>query len=462
MPPPPRERIWVPRVVAGCPAAEAEGSVDSRAVPQPLRAATRCLLVVAGAVGLVVLAGDAAVAQAPSGGEAITGRLVDASGQPVAGVRLEVRQDGDAVGETTSGADGVWRVPVPGAGQYEVELDAGTLPEGLAPRDPERTVLPRVLVFEGREKAVVFPLGAGETEQPSRFERFAQLAFSGLRIGLVVGVSAIGLSLIFGTTGLTNFSHGELLTFGALVTWWANARTGLGLPFVLAALVGVSAGGLFGGAQDRLLWGPLRRRRVGLISAMVVSIGLSIFLQNVYLLVFGGQPRPYRQYAAQKPVDLGLLSVPPKELVIVAVCSVVLAGVALALQRTRLGTAVRAVADNKDLAAASGIDVGRVIRTVWVSGAALAALGGVMLGLTEQVQWNMGFRFLLVMFAAVVVGGLGTAYGPILGGLLIGLVSEFSTYWFPSDFKIVFALAVLVIVLLVRPQGILGVRERIG
>ncbi|MCZ7529560.1 MAG: branched-chain amino acid ABC transporter permease [Acidimicrobiia bacterium] len=142
--------------------------------------------------------------------------------------------------------------------------------------------------------------------------------------------------------------------------------------------------------------------------------------------------------------------------------AVALIGVSVLLQRTRIGTAIRAVSDNRDLSEASGIDVERVILVVWIVCGALAALGGVLLGLTESVQWDMGLRILLVMFAAVILGGLGSAYGAMLGGILVGVVSEVSTYWFPTDYKVVFALGALILVLLVRPQGIMGVRERIG
>jgi branched-chain amino acid transport system permease protein len=132
------------------------------------------------------------------------------------------------------------------------------------------------------------------------------------------------------------------------------------------------------------------------------------------------------------------------------------------LTMTRLGKSMRAVADNRDLAESSGIDVERVILSVWVLGGALTAVGGVFLGVIESVDYLMGFRLLLLMFAGVVLGGLGSAYGAMLGGLVVGFVSEVSTVWFSSQIKYVWALLVLIIILLVRPQGILGRRERFG
>ena len=127
-----------------------------------------------------------------------------------------------------------------------------------------------------------------------------------------------------------------------------------------------------------------------------------------------------------------------------------------------MGKAMRAVADNKDLAESSGIDVDRVIGFVWASGAGLAALGGILQGLSEQVSFQMGFQLLLLMFAGVTLGGLGTAYGALVGSLVVGIAMEVSTLWIPSEFKTVVALSILIIVLLVRPQGILGQAERVG
>ena len=123
---------------------------------------------------------------------------------------------------------------------------------------------------------------------------------------------------------------------------------------------------------------------------------------------------------------------------------------------------MRAVADNSDLAESSGIDVQRVIRVTWIVGAGLAGLGGVMFGISEQVQWDMGFKLLLLIFAAVVLGGLGTAFGAMLGGFIVGVAVEMSTLWIAVEFKTAVALGILIAMLLVRPQGLLGVKERIG
>jgi neutral amino acid transport system permease protein len=214
--------------------------------------------------------------------------------------------------------------------------------------------------------------------------------------------------------------------------------------------------------QDRGLWAWLRRRGTGLIAMMIVSIGLSIFLRYLFLYIFGGETRSYNQYITQNAIELGPIGLPPRDLWGMLIAIVVLLLTAFALLRTRIGKATRAVADNPSLAAASGIDVERVIRTVWVAGAALAALAGVLLGVSQQVNWQMGFQVLLLIFAAVTLGGLGTAFGALVGSIVVGVFIQMSTLVVAPELKNVGALAILILVLLVRPQGILGRRERIG
>jgi branched-chain amino acid transport system permease protein len=223
-------------------------------------------------------------------------------------------------------------------------------------------------------------------------------------------------------------------------------------------IVGGAAGGLF----DAGVWRPLRRRKTGLISMMVASIGLSLLFRYVFLYQFGGRTRPYGNYFAQRAVDIGPISVAPRDLWSIGISLTVLIVVGLLLQMTRIGKGMRAVADNPDLAASSGIDVDRVVLFVWITGGALAALGGVLLGLGEQVSWEMGFKQLLLIFAGVTLGGLGTAYGALVGSFIIGLVVQVSTVWVPPELNAVTALAVLIGILLIRPQGILGQAERIG
>ncbi|MDQ3353386.1 MAG: branched-chain amino acid ABC transporter permease, partial [Actinomycetota bacterium] len=159
---------------------------------------------------------------------------------------------------------------------------------------------------------------------------------------------------------------------------------------------------------------------------------------------------------------LGPVAIAPKDIFSIILSLAVLAAVGLALLRTKAGKAMRAVADNPDLAASSGIDVERVILLVWFFGGGLAALGGVLLGLTEQVSWQMGVQLLLLMFAGVILGGLGTAFGALVGSFVVGVFIQLSTLVVAPELKNVGALAILILILLVRPQGLLGQPERLG
>lgn len=395
-------------------------------------------------------------------GESIRGNL-NHDGQPVPGVTITVSTAGQVVGSVHSSDDGSWAVPVPGPGTYRVEIDVASLPAGVALRNPDRSVLEGVEVRAGQQKAILFPLGEREVERSGALTRLLNLAAKGLTYGAIVALASVGLSLIYSVTGLINFAHGEVVTFGAVIALFLNASVfGPRLHLLWAVLPALALTALLGAGLERGLFGPLRRRRTGRVALIVVSIGLSLFLRHLYLLFIGGAPHAYEQYAVQAQQSWGPISLPLKDVVIVGVCLAVLAGVGLMLQRTRLGTEMRAVADDKHLAEASGINVDRVILHTWVLGATLAGLGGILLGITQTVQWDMGFVLLLTMFAAVVLGGIGTAFGAAVGGLIIGVATEASTFWLPVEFKVVVALGVLILVLLVRPQGLFGLRERVG
>jgi neutral amino acid transport system permease protein len=282
-----------------------------------------------------------------------------------------------------------------------------------------------------------------------------------VKFGLIIAMAAIGLSLIFGTTGLINFAHAELVTFGAVAAWYLNT-SGPQLHIVFAGAIAIAITALIGGGLEVGLWRPLRHRRTGLFQMLVITIGLSLFARHIILLFFGGRSKPYIDYRVQQGIEIGPVTITPRDLIVMGLSVLVLVLVATLLQRSRLGKATRAVADNLDLAESSGIDVERIIVVVWIVGAGLAATGGIFLGLVTSVSWNMGFQLLLLMFAAIILGGLGNAYGAMVGGIVVGLVTEVSTVWISSELKTATALLVLILVLLFRPQGILGTRERIG
>jgi neutral amino acid transport system permease protein len=400
--------------------------------------------------------------------EGVQGTLRDPDREPLPGVVVTVTRDGSEIGSATTGEDGSWTVPVPEPGTYTVTLDTSTLPEGIAPSTVGGEVLEGVVVRPGATQGVIFQLGAGEPgeETGSGGVSFdvglaAQLLVEGIKFGAIIAITAVGLSLVFGTTKLINFAHGEYVTIGAVAAYFLSTSPG-NVPLVLAALLAMVVAAAVSGGFEVAMWRPLRRRGTGLIQMFIVAIGLSLLLRHIILIVFGSRRRQYDEFTLQSAWDLGLFRITPRDLVITLLSFAILLAVAFMLQRTQIGKAMRAVNDNSDLAKASGIDVERVILVVWLLGGALAGLGGVFFGLTQAVYPDMGFTLLLLMFAAVILGGLGNAYGAMLGALVIGIVSQMSTLWFPASLQYMWALLAMIIVLLVRPQGILGRRERVG
>ncbi|WP_249265305.1 branched-chain amino acid ABC transporter permease [Pseudonocardia sp. Ae505_Ps2] len=427
-------------------------------------------------LGALTLSGTAAAATAPTDpapaspgavapfqqadGIDVSGTLRDQNGQPLPNVRITAERDGAPAGETRSQANGRWTLTVPGAGSYLFRLDEASLPPGTEVLQGETTRE----VTAGSLNTVVFRFGAEvEGAATGGFATFLRLLVDGIRFGLVIGISAVGLSLIFGTTGLTNFAHGEMVTIGAVIAWFINV--GGGVQLIPATIVAMLIGALLGAANELGIWRRLRRRGAGLIAQLVVSIGLSIALRYLVLIIFGGRSESFADYTGQTVRNYGPIALTDKDLSAIVIAIVVLVAVALLLQKTRIGKAMRAVSDNRDLAASSGINVDRVVLFVWMLGGALATLGGVLFALSElssTVQYEMGFRLLLLMFAGVILGGLGTAYGALLGCLIVGILVQLSTLVLPLDLKYLGGLAVLIVILVFRPQGLLGSRARIG
>ncbi|ROR66087.1 branched-chain amino acid ABC transporter permease [Agrococcus jenensis] len=468
---------------------------------RPRRSGLRRAIAVALAVMGMVAGGATAVAAAPL---ATTEQpapfnfngIVRDGQTPLEGVEITVT--GDGVEETVAtGADGRWIVGVPAAGTYTVSIDTATLPDGVTLRDAS---------FESREfevggstsVGVLFPFASadgapapspsgggspgdgGASGAPTTGEGAApggeastgaasndfgsQLLsriISGLNFGLLLALAAIGITLIFGTTGVNNFAHGELLTFGGVVFY--ATTTLVNWPVWIAIIVTLVASAALGWVHDWGIFKPLRRRRVGLVQVLIVTIGLSIALRYMFQFLIGGgteglsvDPGPV--------LEVGPVLMRTSNVVSTVIAIVVLIAVGLFLTRTRIGKATRAVSDNASLAAASGIDVDRVIRIVWVLAGLLTGGAGILYTyfIGANIKWDVGFTILLLLFAGVTLGGLGSAFGALVGAVVIGLVTEISTLFLAPDLRYAIALLVLILVLLFRPQGILGRRERIG
>jgi len=382
--------------------------------------------------------------------------------KPVAGVKVSVANlAGMAIGEGVTDSSGSATISVPAKDNYVVTLDVASLPSGVTLVEGTKTVVNIVKdAFTTNQKRVTFFAGTSGESGASLFDRIAQRLVDGVRLGLIIAICSVGLSLIFGTTGLTNFAHGEMVTFGGLIAFWFNVL--LGIPLLIAAPVVIALGGVLGLAMNGFIFAKLRKRGIGLISQLVVSVGLSIMLRNMFLYQFGGRTRPLDDFSLQVAKSFGPVSITMRDLSTAIISLIVLVSVAVYLQKSRTGKAIRAVSDNPSLASSTGIDTQKIIRVVWFAGGALAAMGGVFRGLDEQVGFEMGAGLIFLMFAGITLGGLGSAYGALVGGFLVGLLVELASLVVPAELKNAPALLILIIVLVVRPQGILGRKQRVG
>jgi branched-chain amino acid transport system permease protein len=403
----------------------------------------------------------AAPAIADSAGEEYDFRIagnVKNEGEPIGDVRIVVTGS-SYTAEVLTDSDGKWSVGVPEGGSWEVSLDSSTLPETV---DAETTELSQVVDIGPSGSTIKnFSFGTVEREVTSFGDQLTSRLIYGINFGLMLGLASVGLSLIYGTTGLSNFSHAELVTFGALMALTFGVV--LEFPLWIALPLALVASAALGWAQDAGLWRPLRRRGLGLVQLMIVSIGVSLAVRYVFLFFIGGGTAQLPGSVSTKINLFGAVALTVVDLASMAISLTVIIALALWLTYSQTGRATRAISDNADLAATSGIDVDRIVRVVWILAATLAGLAGIMWAYFRPgVKWDMGEKILLLMFAAVVLGGLGTAFGALLGALIVGVLVETSALFIPSDLKYVGALVVLIAILLVRPQGILGRKERIG
>ena len=378
--------------------------------------------------------------------------------QPLEDVRIIVEGDGfDS--EVVTDAEGKWKIGVPEKEKYTITLDEETLPKGVIVVEGQASVEAEFGLTGN--KSVNFFLGEGVRNVVSFGDQLVERIVNGLNFGLMLALAAIGASLVFGTTGLSNFAHGELVTLGAVFALVLGVFNHW--PLLLAIPVAVLLAGGVGLGLDAALWRPLRKRGIGLTQLLIVSIGLSLALRYIIQFFIGGNIYQLPGSSDTKIKLFGSVSLSVVDMVSMGVSVLVLLAVAWWLVNTRIGKATRAISDNPSLAAASGINVNGVVRIVWVVSAALAGLAGILWAFfIPGIKWDMGGSFLLLIFAAITLGGLGTAFGAAIGSIIVGLLVEVSTLWIPSDLKYLGALAVLIVVLLVRPQGLLGRKERIG
>jgi len=289
--------------------------------------------------------------------------------------------------------------------------------------------------------------------------QFLQLLINGIAVGSIISLAAVGLTLTYGILRLANVAHGDLLTLGAYLALTANSPRVLGFSNMPEVNIWLSI--LFGAIltigvallTEKLIWGPMRERRASATTLIIISIGLALFLRNGIILIWGAANQRYN-LPVVPALDLFGLKIPQNRIVVFGLAILVIVALHCLLQYTKIGKAMRAVADNVDLARVSGISVERVVIWTWVIAAGLTAVGGGMYGMVTAVRPTMGWLQILPMFAAVILGGIGNPYGAIAGAFVIGIAQEVSTYWISTEYKLGVALLIMIVVLLFRPQGI--------
>ncbi len=293
----------------------------------------------------------------------------------------------------------------------------------------------------------------------------------GVISGSIITLGAIGLSLTYRILNFANFSHGDIMSLGAflaLVSLTLMRELGIpatpfgplsfGLPMILAFLIALFLTGLAAIVIDRILY--LRLRRTGPIILLIAAVGVSFSLRNIIQFIWGPQPQYYfKAIQIARKVPLLGIRIKPDEVFIIAVVAILVIGLHFFLQKTKMGKAMRAASDNMELARVTGIDTEKVIMWTWAVGAALAAAGGILTGIENKfITPDMGWQMLLPIFAAVILGGIGSPYGAMAGGMIIGLSGEISTAFISTAYKPAVAFIIMVIMLLIKPRGLFGTR----
>jgi neutral amino acid transport system permease protein len=281
----------------------------------------------------------------------------------------------------------------------------------------------------------------------------AQTGLNGLSLGSVYALGAVGLTLVYGILKLVNFAHGDFLTFGAYMAYVVNVTWGG--PLVLGILFAIAATALLGVAFEKAMWGPMRARGAGLLQLLLMSIGLAFLIRYSIQFAWGTEIRTLDVNDTDTVEFLGL-RIGRTEGIVIIIGFATLLAIGAMLKYSLLGKRMRALSDNFDLAETSGIDTSRIVMYTWIFAGGLAGLAGVLAGAVTDVRIELGFELLLPIFAAVILGGIGDAFGALAGGIVLGLVTEWSTLELEPRWKVAVGFGVLILVLIVRPQGIFG------
>lgn len=284
---------------------------------------------------------------------------------------------------------------------------------------------------------------------------FFQQLINGLTLGSTYALTAVGYTMVFGILELVNFSHGAVYMFGAFVV--LMLMTALKLNFMLAFVIGAIITGLLGITIDKICLFPLRKKKAPKVASLISTIGVSIFIQNLVMLVWGSETKNFPLVLNLGSINIGSLKISYLQIIIMMIAVVLMAALTIIIRKTKIGKAMRATAQNMEAAKLMGVNVNFVISFTFFLGASLAAVAGVLVGMYYQsVDPMMGFMAGLKAFAAAVLGGIGVLPGAILGGLIIGVSEILAAGYIHAGFRDAIAFGILIAVLIIRPTGLLG------
>lgn len=282
----------------------------------------------------------------------------------------------------------------------------------------------------------------------------AQVILNGFVTGLIVALPAIALTLTYSITKFPNFAIGAMLTVGAYIAYALNSLAGL--PLLLAALVAAPLSGAVAVAADQTVFRKLRDRTS--ITLLVASMGLSFILENVARFIFGNSARSF-DIAIARPYEVLSLRVNNEQLISGITAVVAMLAIYFLIGHTALGRAMRAVSDNAPLAAVRGIDRERIIRATWMIAGIVTGIAGVLIGMDRAIDPLLGWNYIVSVFAAAILGGLGNPVGAAIAALTVGVVEESSTLLIPPNYRQVVSFLAIALLLLMRPQGLLGAQR---
>ncbi|HEY3541845.1 MAG TPA: branched-chain amino acid ABC transporter permease [Gaiellaceae bacterium] len=329
----------------------------------------------------------------------------------------------------------------------DVSTDAGGDAQARYGRGLRAVGPPEILVAAVAVAAVI--LIATKGLQP-----LAQTTANGLVSGTYYALGAAGLTLVYGVLKLINFAHGDMLTLGAYVA--LAVSSGLGVSVVFGAIAAIVAIATLGLALERIMWRPMRRRGAGMFQLVLMAFGLAFVIRYSIQLAAGADQRSL-DVDVTSTVSFLDVRLGRTELIVIVVGFVVILLLGLLLKVTSVGKQIRALSDSPELAETTGINTHRVIGVTWVLSGGLAGLAGVLYSSSVGgVNPGLGYGIIMPLFCAVVLGGIGNAYGALVGGVLLGVVQEWSTLVITPSLKVAVGFAVLILVLVLRPQGIFG------